>query len=171
MSFASLLTSKCFEYLLQEETSLLPQQAAPLLPPWTFTEQFRARCTGCNACSAACPTHIIISGNDGFPIVDFTQGHCTFCGNCTQSCPTGALQFTPEQAPWHLVVHIAATCLLRQQMLCLTCVEQCEQGAIRLPQTEGQLPQITPAQCNGCGACCRPCPVGAISLVSIKDGA
>lgn len=169
MSLASFFASKCFEYLLQEEASPVQQQAVPLLPPWSGKE-FRAFCDGCGKCAAACGKRIIVVGEDGFPAVDFTQGSCTFCGDCARSCPTGALQFEAEKAPWHLRVRIAETCLLRSQMLCLTCAEQCDQGAIRLPQTEGQLPQIAAEHCNGCGACCRPCPVGAISLVTINDG-
>jgi ferredoxin-type protein NapF len=171
MSLTSFFASKCFEYLLKEETSTVQQKTMPLYPPWSVAgKDFRALCDGCGKCVAACGNRIIVIGEDSFPVIDFTQGCCTFCGDCARSCPTEALQFDADKAPWHLRVRIAASCLLRSRMLCFSCVEQCEQGAIRLPQIEGQLPERIATQCNGCGACARSCPVGAISFTPSTDG-
>ncbi|WP_417910236.1 ferredoxin-type protein NapF [Candidatus Electronema sp. PJ] len=175
MNLASFVANQCLAYLLQNSSDPLQQQRSggkpPLYPPWSSAaDSFRSLCTGCGACAQACGSSIISMNEDDLPTVDFSRGSCTFCGNCAQSCPTGALQFDPDKAPWHLALHIAESCLLRSRMLCLTCVEQCDQEAIRLPQDQGQFPQLATAQCNGCGACASVCPVGAISFVPINEG-
>ncbi len=54
-------------------------------------------CTGCRACTRACPVSIIdietVKGDKGLIVekleVDF--GRCLFCGLCVESCPSGSL--------------------------------------------------------------------------------
>ncbi|MGR0481534.1 MAG: ferredoxin-type protein NapF [Candidatus Electronema sp. V4] len=174
MNLSSLFANKIFEYLLAGDDPALQQQAGritPLPPPWaSAAEAFHRLCNGCGACAQACGSGIISMDEDGFPIVDFKQGGCTFCGDCARSCPTGALQFDPEQKPWTLAARIGSNCLLGSRVLCRTCGEQCPNAAIRFPLAEGQLPQVSPEQCSGCGACVSVCPVGAVSLATCNKG-
>jgi ferredoxin-type protein NapF len=99
----------------------------------------------------------------------FSQNACTFCGDCARSCPTGALQFNQEQEPWHVRARIEASCLLGSRVLCRSCGDRCEHGAIRFPLAEGQLPTIAAEQCTGCGACASVCPVNAISFAATSS--
>lgn len=140
-------------------------------PPWAVREQFfLTRCTRCDECIKGCPEKIIRKGGGGFPVVDFNHGECTFCGECVRHCTHGALSLTALQAdemPWKLHPTIAKNCLPLNRVVCRSCAEQCEPQAIRFPPAPGGVahPEIHAMRCTGCGACVRPCPVGAITLV------
>ncbi len=43
-------------------------------------------------------------------------------------------------------------------------------GMLNPVHTSNFLPEVAEAECNGCGACVRACPVEAMSLVSANDG-
>ena len=69
-------------------------------PPGALAEDaFLARCVTCGACSASCPTGVIVSdlgrtGVEGFltPVLAMRRGWCEpSCTRCTEVCPTGAL--------------------------------------------------------------------------------
>lgn len=57
-------------------------------------------------------------------------------------------------------------CLALRGIVCRSCAEHCEPGAIRLrPLPAGRaLPVIDEARCTGCGECARVCPAQAIVL-------
>lgn len=142
-----------------------PRAPAPLRPPWALPEgEFTDRCSRCGDCLKACPTHILVPGEGGYPGVDFSRGECTFCGDCRTACPTGAL--APGEIPWRLTLSVAESCLPRSGVECRSCEDACEPAAIRFrPRLGGpSLPDIDLERCTGCGACVSPCPVGAISL-------
>lgn len=109
---------------------------------------------------------MLTKGQGGFPSVDFARGECTFCGACAAACPTGAIAHPSSRTPWPLVARIGEACLTRQGVICRTCAEQCETGAIRFRLAVGgvALPEFNPSACTGCGACYAPCPVSAITL-------
>lgn len=75
-------------------------------PPGALPEEaFLARCITCGACSAACPTGVIVSdlgrsGVEGLftPVLAMRRGWCEpSCVRCTEVCPTGALaRVAPE---------------------------------------------------------------------------
>ncbi|HWI61108.1 MAG TPA: 4Fe-4S dicluster domain-containing protein [Symbiobacteriaceae bacterium] len=50
-----------------------------------------ARCLGCGACAAACPSRLI-SVTVGRFEADF--GRCVYCARCEEVCPAGAIKMT-----------------------------------------------------------------------------
>lgn len=174
MSLTSFLADKCLEYLLQEDAKNSRQHEVPpkksLTPPWAATpETFASLCSGCGECAAACEKNLIIIKEDGLPQMDFSNGFCNFCGDCARTCPAGALHYSDEIPPWHLHVSINDNCLMRKNVLCQICQEQCEQEAIVFSQVgeDIQVPEILTDQCSGCGACSAKCPTGAVSFRQI----
>ena len=80
--------------------------ADAIRPPGALDEAaFLSRCITCGACSASCPTNVIISdlgstGVEGLftPVLDMRRGWCEpSCIRCGEVCPTQALRvLTPE---------------------------------------------------------------------------
>ena len=59
---------------------------------------FSDRCTGCNDCVAACPTHVLDPGTDRVPVIARTD-QCQTCFMCELYCPVDAIYVAPEQQP------------------------------------------------------------------------
>lgn len=141
---------------------------APIRPPWSKGEShFTEHCSRCGECLKACPETILQPGAGGFPAVDFNIGMCTFCGDCASACPEPALTLNgdPGRAPWKLrATPLEEACLARKGVVCRACGEQCELGAIRFRPRPGGMADVMvdESACNGCGACVRPCPTGAV---------
>jgi len=136
-------------------------------PPWALPESdFIDRCTRCNECITACPTHILVAGDGGYPTIDFREGECTFCGDCVASCQPEALLRAEEQEAWPYRAVISADCLPRQGVECRVCGDFCDARAIRFPPRLGgsPLPDVDGSRCTGCGACVAPCPTAAIAI-------
>ncbi len=143
----------------------------PFRPPWSAAEPlFLDRCTRCNDCLKACPTHLLVAGQGGYPEADFSDAHCTLCGDCARVCSTGAIGRDVEQAPWSFGIAIGDGCLAAQNVECRVCGELCDAGAIRFrPRLGGvPLPEVDNTACTGCGACIAPCPVVAIQRVAVN---
>lgn len=148
-----------------------PSRGTAIRPPWAIADAlFEERCTRCDDCVAACPTGLLVRGDGGLPEADFTPGRapqgCTFCGDCRTACREQALLAVDGQPPWRLTVSFAPSCLAEQGVVCRTCGESCEVGAIRfLPRPGGVFPPRLEADaCTGCGACLADCPTQAMSL-------
>lgn len=143
-------------------------------PPWARGEEaFTELCTRCGECVAACPESILVVGADGYPAVNFRRGDCSFCAQCTTGCSTGALLPSGSvTSPWNVRAKIGEVCLPAQGVVCSSCAEHCEVDAIRIRPVAGGVgqPELDHVRCSGCGACYRPCPVGAITL-SYRDDA
>lgn len=140
----------------------------PLRPPWAQPEPtFLETCSRCAACLDACPEHILVRGDGGFPEVDFSQGECTFCRACADVCRAGALDAPPAGTPWNYVARIGTACLGAQRVYCRSCGEICERSAIHfslIPQGV-PLPRVSSEDCSGCGACVSVCPTRAVEIV------
>src|SRR6056297_267413 len=141
MNINSFIVDKCFAFLLQTEAdqarrdSATPSVALALPPPWSAPDQeFHDLCNSCGACVAACAKQLVQLEDNGLPVMDFSQGFCHFCGDCARSCPSGALCFSDEPPHGHLHVAIQENCLMRKNVLCQLCQEQCEQEAIVFPK-------------------------------------
>jgi len=139
---------------------------SPIRPPWAVREElFIRQCDRCGDCLPACPDGLLRSGDGGFPVLSFRDGGCTFCRKCVDACHSGAL--SREVFP---AIDLAATidqsCLATQGILCRACGDECEHAAIRFRPALGGLTrvEVVAADCNGCGACVRLCPIGAIDM-------
>jgi ferredoxin-type protein NapF len=144
-----------------------PRPKAEIRPPWALDEAaFIDACTRCNDCLGACPEHIVVAGDGGFPTVDFHRGECTFCGDCASACKPGALKRSEGGQPWLLKAYIGPACLPAKGVECRICGDFCDARAIRFtPRLGGApLPEIVAESCTGCGACVAPCPVAAVTI-------
>lgn len=148
--------------------------ANAIRPPWALVDAqaFASACDACGRCGPACPEGIIAVDRIGRPQIDFAKGGCSFCGACADRCPTGALSRVEEGSPWSLVATIGAACLSLAGTDCRMCQDHCDPAAIRFrPLGRGRwLPTVEEADCTGCGACVAVCPVGAVSVVSRRNG-
>ena len=144
-----------------------PRPRVEKRPPWALPESdFIDRCTRCNECITACPTHILVAGDGGYPTIDFREGECTFCGDCVASCQPEALLRAEEQEAWPYRAVVSADCLPHQGVECRVCGDFCDARAIRFPPRLGgsPLPDVDGSRCTGCGACVAPCPTAAIAI-------
>jgi ferredoxin-type protein NapF len=128
---------------------------------------------------AACSTGLLAEGAGGFPEANFQRAHCTFCADCAHACAENArktacsqppaLNFSPDLPPWALQARIGTACLPRQGVLCRSCEDRCETGAIRFTPRQGRpaKPEITESRCTGCGECVASCPAYAISMQTL----
>ncbi len=182
MNLTSFLANKCFEYLLkcdaEDETGqscvqlLPPIKPSPssqfsIRPPWSNNSKiFKSLCDGCGDCISACENSILILNKNGYPQVDFSRGSCNFCGACAKSCSKKALKNDPSLPPWDLYVQINSKCLVENNVVCSTCVEQCDKEAIVIPRIieQDNSPKVLTKLCDGCGACLKACPVNAIEI-------
>ncbi|MCL2020648.1 MAG: ferredoxin-type protein NapF [Betaproteobacteria bacterium] len=149
----------------------------PRRPPWAVDEAlFTRACVRCGVCVAACPTGLLAEGAGGFPEADFQRAHCTFCADCVHACAEHARQnessqapaliFSSDLPPWTIRATINTACLPHKGVLCRSCEEHCEAGAIRFTPRVGSpaKPEITELRCTGCGECVASCPTHAISM-------
>ena len=140
-------------------------------PPWTRREEaFQDACTLCGNCLSACPTGVLVKGHAGYPIADFSKAECTFCGKCADACKEPC--FSPRDTkPWGLTAAISALCVEPKGVVCRVCEESCPANAISFKPKlgGGATPVVNLANCTGCGACVRPCPVRAISISNLHS--
>ncbi|MEI7431970.1 MAG: ferredoxin-type protein NapF, partial [Betaproteobacteria bacterium] len=128
---------------------------SPFRPPWSLPETlFLNLCSRCDDCLKACPTGLLVRGEGGFPVAEFSRAACTFCGDCSRACTTTAIARDTTQSPWSFGVEITEQCLALQNVDCRVCGEMCEVNAIRFkPRIGGvPLPEVDNVSCTGCGA-------------------
>lgn len=139
--------------------------------PWiTRPDEFVYDCTRCGKCAESCETKIIVSGDGGFPKVDFEIDECTFCYKCADACPESI--FKPESdEPWQATIAIEDKCLAYQNIECRSCSEICEAMVISFKPELGRVaqPKLDLDMCNGCGACVSVCPTSAIKVSNVNN--
>ncbi|MDF0602439.1 ferredoxin-type protein NapF [Psychromarinibacter sp. C21-152] len=133
--------------------------------PWTDPQRIFERCTGCGACTRACPEGIVTSGRGGHPYIEFTSA-CTFCGACAEACPEDVFD-TARTPPMAAVARIGESCFEPLGISCRACEDACPEMALRTrPQLGGTARvEVSDAACTGCGACVSVCPVNAVEIV------
>ena len=142
-------------------------EVSSIRPPWSLPRrEFLAHCNRCGACIRGCPQGMIGADRDGFPRMQFGRAQCSLCGECVRACETRALAAEPGARPWGVVATIGAQCLAAGNVMCRSCEDACEAGAIRFhPRLKAPaLPDIDVGRCSGCGACAGVCPAGAITM-------
>lgn len=138
----------------------------PVRPPHTVRESvFLEKCSSCQDCATACPENIITVGAGGFPEIDFNRGECTFCNECAKACNDVCFDLSTP-TPWSLKLDLSNNCLAMNQVVCQSCSDACDQGAIRFQPRIAAVatPEIDQDICNGCGACVSPCPTDSLNL-------
>lgn len=143
----------------------------PLRPPWSLYESaFTDVCERCDKCVEVCEEGILVRGDAGFPVVDFSKGECTFCGDCASACPSQAINPKEVTEPWQYNVAIESACLSKQGIVCQSCKDVCDPRAIKLVWDSAiPVPQIEQEDCTACGACVSVCPSNAISVKNVRS--
>lgn len=160
----------------------LKRSSDVLRPPGTPSEQhLLARCTGCGACLAVCPTgaltpQLSFARPDAAFVPQFVprQGPCQpECTACGAACSTGALaRLTADEKA---TVHIGLAEIDRSRCLpwargerCTICVDACPAAydALALRSTEAGAfrPVVDESRCTGCGFCEHRCPLAAAAI-------
>jgi len=145
----------------------------PILPPGALSlDHFTGTCTGCHACVARCPAHVLQPGITQYglaglfmPFLDPGSGFCNLnCNLCGQACPTHAItSFSLEEKKTiqtGVVKFIRDNCIVvLQKTDCGACSEHCPTKAVTMV-TEGKVkvPKVNEKICLGCGACEHVCP-------------
>lgn len=129
-------------------------------PPGAVEEaHFKALCTRCGDCTAACPHGAIGALGDGTPAMDPNRAPCHLCDGlpCVASCGEEALEpVTPELVFLGLARILPEKCFPFQGPECGSCRPACPSRAITLVRTR---PVIDSDRCSGCGLCKDACPV------------
>jgi pyruvate-ferredoxin/flavodoxin oxidoreductase len=82
---------------------------------------------------------------------------CIQCGKCSMLCPHGAIRIK--------VMNESEMVKAKEQGITVVPMKTPELGAGLFYTLN-----ISPSDCTGCGLCMKNCPVGALSLVPMKDG-
>ncbi len=151
----------------------VPLAPHPILPPGALSlDHFTGTCTGCHACVAHCPGHVLQPSLTQYglaglfmPFLDPGSGFCTLnCNLCGQVCPTHAITpFSLEKKKTiqtGVVKFIRDNCIVvLQKTDCGACSEHCPTKAVTMV-AEGRVrvPRVNESLCLGCGACEYVCP-------------
>ena len=146
-----------------------------LCPPGSGSiDQFLNRCTACQLCVSACPTHVLQPtwadyGLAGImkPRMDYSTAFCNYeCRICGEVCPSGAitlLALADKQLTQIGEAHFdEKKCIVAVKGTdCAACSEHCPTKAVfTTPYGDNlRLPKVNRDLCIGCGACEYACPV------------
>ena len=146
-----------------------------ICPPGSASvDRFLDRCTACQLCISACPTHVLQPaffdyGLAGLskPRMDYSKSFCNYdCHVCGEVCPAGAitlLDLAEKRLTQIGEAHFDETkCIVKVKGTdCAACSEHCPTKAVNtVPYGNNlRLPKVTRELCIGCGACEYACPV------------
>ena len=120
-------------------------------------------CLGFGSCATVCPQNAIRVVN-GVAMVN--RKLCIGCGLCVKACPRGLIELVPEskrvivQCSNHDKGPAVKKVCSAGCIGCMLCTRQCEFDAIHV---NGNLAQVTYANCTQCGKCAEKCPVKVIT--------
>jgi len=172
--------------ILVSAPSTIPEKRIhPVLPPGAVSlEHYLGRCTVCQLCISACPTHVLQPSFLGFfprgifvPEMDNVVSYCNYdCVRCSEVCPTGAIipQGLEEKKliQTGLAIFIEENCIVfTQKTECGACAEHCPTQAVKMvldPEKRLRVPVITKEICVGCGACEHACPTRPYRAIYVK---
>ncbi len=172
--------------ILVSAPSTIPEKRIhPVLPPGAVSlDHYLSRCTACQLCVSACPTHVLQPSFLGFfpkgifvPEMDNVVSYCNYdCVRCTEVCPTGAIipQKTEDKKliQTGLAIFIEENCIVfTQKTECGACAEHCPTQAVKMvldPEKKLRVPVISEEICVGCGACEHACPTRPYRAIYVK---
>jgi ferredoxin len=172
--------------ILVSAPSTIPEKRPhPVLPPGAVSlTHYLSRCTACQLCVSACPTHVLQPSFLGFfpkgifvPEMDNVVSYCNYdCIRCSEVCPTGAIipQNIEEKKliQTGVAVFIEENCIVfTQKTECGACAEHCPTQAVKMvldPEKRLRVPVITEEICVGCGACEHACPTRPYRAIYVK---
>jgi len=145
-------------------------------------ERFLNRCTACQLCISACPTHVLQPavfeyGLAGLmkPRLDYSHSFCNFeCIQCGKICPDGAI--TLLDLAVKKITRIGRAMLDLEKCVvktkgtdCAACSEHCPTKAVdTIPFGNNlRLPKVDETLCIGCGACEYACPVKPTKAITV----
>jgi polyferredoxin len=162
-----------------------PERKVPVVPPGAQgLRNFNSRCTACQLCVSACPSHVL-RPSEKFsalmqPEMSYERGYCRpECTECSQVCPAGAIRsVTPAdksalsigRAVWtkeNCIVH-------RDGLSCTACQRHCPTSAISLVAIDPgdsdslKFPAVDNELCIGCGSCEYYCPARPFSAIYVE---
>ena len=137
-------------------------------------ERLKQFCTACQACVAACPSHIIRPtlrgyGLDGLllPALSYAHGFCNYdCKRCADVCPTKAIMPLSLEEKKRVRIgkaklHLRRCIVISDGTDCGACDEHCPTKAVHMvPRDDSGLrePVVDIEYCIGCGGCEYICP-------------
>jgi ferredoxin len=155
----------------------------PILPPGgRDVEHYLSRCSGCQACVAACPVKVLKAVGSIHPSLDYTEDYCQYsCVECGRICPTGAINFLDVEEKRRTRVALSSLSpdlcvVVAKGQACGACAEVCPTRALRMIPFENApvqgltIPAFDEPYCIGCGACLVVCPARpvAFSLTAVR---
>ena len=146
-------------------------------------DQFLNRCTACQLCVSACPTHVLQPTWAGYglaglmkPRMDYSTSFCNFdCRVCGEVCPTGAirlLDLAEKQVTQIGEAHLddKKCIVVTKGTDCAACSEHCPTKAVyTIPYGDNlRLPKVNRDLCIGCGGCEHACPVLPVKAITVS---
>ena len=177
---ASLTAAGCVSVMASAPEEALAPVNYPVPPGAVPDGAFEARCTGCGACVAACPTGAVHPATDELgwrnalhPYLDFNSGPCRYdCTACTHVCPSGAIEPLTAGAKHRFVIGKARVdarlCLMYEfGSSCGLCARRCPVQAVAIvTEVNGRrVPHVSFDACIGCGECQWVCPASPKAIV------
>jgi uncharacterized Fe-S center protein len=156
-----------------------------ICPPGSGSiDRFLDRCTACQLCVSACPTHVLqptwtAYGLDGLmkPRMDYTTAFCNYeCRICGEACPSGAI--TLLDLAEKQVTQIGEAIFEKEKCIvvvkgtdCAACSEHCPTKAVyTLPYGDNlRLPTVNRDLCIGCGGCEYACPAQPAKAITVSS--